>query len=89
MKKDFAAEFVALVREQADIDAATALRLETALRKRYAGQRVRIESAQPVTVAHIHQRLREGKPVQGIAREVGCSRATIYNMLRQKSLKPE
>lgn len=87
MKPDFVAEFVALARDTAGIDARAAQQIEARLRSDYGGQTVRIAERPPVTPEFIDARLRERKSVREIAGEVGMSRATIYRMLNQPKSK--
>jgi len=81
MKPDFAAEFVALAREIADVSPDAGARLEAELRARYAGTQVRIAERPPVTLERINEVLRQGKPVRLVADELGVSRMTIYRHL--------
>lgn len=88
MKPDFAAEFVALAREVADVSPDAGARLEAELRARYAGSQVRIAERPPLTLDAIDGLLRQRKPVRAVAVELGVSRATIYRMIgngRRKS----
>ena len=88
-KPDFAAEFVALAREVAEIDASASVRIEAELRRRYGGEQVRIAERAPLTLSVIDGLLRERKPVRQVANELGVSRATIYRHIGRKNIKSQ
>lgn len=70
-----------MVGEATQIDTQALARAEQAIRREFAGARLRIEPRAPLTIEDIDVRLRQRKPVAAIAPELGVSRATIYRMI--------
>lgn len=59
---------------------------ESAVRKDWGGSDLYIQKRAKDNARHeiIDKKIREGKPVQQIAKESGISRATVYKLLKNK-----
>lgn len=86
-REDFACQVVGLMREFAEVDADCAAKVESELRRRYAGKQVTVERRAPLTQDDIDFALRRRMSVKDIAQQNGVSRSTIYRMIGSKSLK--
>jgi len=83
-KPDFVSELVAIVREVTPLSSYDAHQIEHSIRLQYGGERVRIEPKAPVSYEQIDSLQRQRKSVNVIAKELGCSRSTIYRFLERR-----